>query len=165
MKALATQQDLIKIITPIHFNAYKLCKKAFKEYFKNSSNIAIFSQSDEEYVALTKLREQICEPSSNLEQKYYKLLTPVIISTKGDVLETQYKYLYIRKPDDTDYSKYLGDIDFYLPKDEYAALKQMLIDGGEFPGAEIYDRPGWDMIQISNPAIKSVAYVSTEDMT
>ena len=30
-------------------------------------------------------------------------------------------------------------------------------------GAEMYDRPGWDTIQISDPNINAVAYVSTKE--
>jgi hypothetical protein len=74
-----------------------------------------------------------------------------------------YTHLYIRKPDPTPYGQYNGDVDFVLSGDEYVELKKLLLDGEEIKVAQIYDRVGWDTIQLIWPGINSVGYISTKE--
>lgn len=141
-----------------------MCKQILGEYLPNSGNMGVFCHSDEEYTSLTKLREELTEPADNPNQKYYKLSEPIVIPAEGDVPETTYTHLYIRKPDPTPYGKYKGDVDFIIAPEKYLKLKEK-VENGEVKGAEIYDRPGWDNIQLSDHDIDAVAYVSTKEMT
>lgn len=127
--------------------------------------MGVFCHDDDEYERLMKIRDEITEPSDNPDQKYYRLIQPIIIPVKDDIPETTYTELYIRKPDTTSYGNYIGDVDFYLEPQEYLKVKNSLLEGVEIKGARIYDRPGWDMIQLFDPNISSVGYVSTKDMT
>ena len=45
---------------------------------------------------------------------------------------------------------------------EYERFKEAVVSG-QIKGAEIYDRPSWDTVQITSPDVDSVAFVSTGD--
>jgi len=47
----------------------------------------------------------------------------------------------------------------------YAELKKSLTGGIKFAGAKIFDRPDLDMIELSDPDIDALAYVSDRAMT
>ncbi len=149
---------LLDRIRCIHQDCYKLCQQAFGKDLLNSGNMGVFCQNEEEYQHFEQIRQEITLPSDNLKQKYFTLVEPIVV---GDIA---YQYLYIRQPDVSDYGKFLGDVDFYMPDADYLELKERLAEGETFSGAKMYDRTGWDMIQLSDPNIKSVAYVSTLEM-
>lgn len=157
-----TPQELFELIKQIHIDCNILCKQILGKYLSVSGNIGVFCQSKEEYELLTKIREELCEHSDNPNQKYFLLKEPIVISSQDDIPETAYMYLYIRKPDLTPYGKYKGDVDFVMDPVEYNKLKER-VENGMVPGAEIYDRPGWDTIQLTDPEIDSVGYVSTRE--
>jgi hypothetical protein len=115
-----------------------------------------------EYKLLTKLREELTKPSHDLKQKYFRLIESLIFSAEDDAPNTNYSYLYIRKPDDTSYGNYLGDVDFFTSPATYRKLKRSLKNGHINEGVRIYDRTGWDTIQITDAKINSVAYLSTK---
>lgn len=71
--------------------------------------------------------------------------------------------MYIRRPDP--YRHQTGDIDFYLAQEEYKKLKQEMLDGKQADGARVFERPDLDMIELYNPDVDVLAYVSTEEMT
>ncbi len=157
-------KQLLETITKIHFESYQLCKEAFGRYFANAGNIGIFCHGDDEYGYLTKIREELTEPSNNPNQKYYTLKDPIIIPGKDAVPETTYKYLYIRKPDPSAYGQHSGDVDFYTDA-EYESLIKQVADG-LIPGAELYEQAGvGTLIQISNQNIEALAYISKKEMT
>lgn len=158
-------EKLYAKVEHIHFSCFELCKQALGKYLPVAGNVGIFCQSEQEFELLTKLREEITEPLDNPNQKYYLLYKPIVIPAKEDVPKTSYTYLYIRKLDPTPYGRYVGDIDFVLKDSDYANLKESLKNGAVIKGAEIYNRPGWDMIQLSVPEIDCVAYVGTDAMT
>ena len=155
-------QELLNRIKHINFVCQKLCKITLGRYLKVSGNIGVFSQSVEEYKIFTKVRDEITEPSTNPNQKYYHLYNPIIIPAEIDIPETTYTHIYIRKLDSTPYGRYLGDVDFVLDSGEYIELKNKVLSG-TVKGAEIYDRPGWDTIQLTTPNFDCVAYVSTKE--
>lgn len=154
---IKSRDELLVAIRHVHFECYKLCKQSFDTYFTNAQNIGIFCHYDEEHAFLTELREEMTEVSDNVNQKYFRLHEPVVIPAEGDVPKTTYSYLYIRKPDP--YRAQVGDIDFYLPEEEYVALKETVRDG--IPGARIFDRTDLDMIELYDPDVDALAYVST----
>lgn len=154
---------LFEAIKHIHLSCYSLCKQSFGEYLPNAGNMGVFCHYDDEYAALIKIREALAEESDNVDQKYFRLHQPIIIPAQDDVPETTYTHLYIRKPDP--YRHHVGDVDFYLDPEKYTALKQSMLAGKKIQGARVFDRVDLDMIELYDPDIDALAYVSTEKMT
>ena len=77
--------------------------------------------------------------------------------------ETTYTHLYVRKPDI--YRAQVGDIDFYLEQSAYDKLKQSLVDGLKIKGARVFPRNDLDMIELYDPDIDALGYVSTNVMS
>ncbi|KKU19545.1 MAG: hypothetical protein UX31_C0005G0037 [Candidatus Nomurabacteria bacterium GW2011_GWA1_46_11] len=157
------ETELKKAIEHIHFSCYQLCKQSFGKYLPNAGNIGVFCHYEDEYKTLTKIREKLTEPSDNFNQKYFRLHKSIIIPAKDDILETTYTHLYVRKPDP--YRHHVGDLDFYLESEEYVELKRSLLDGKEIKGARVFERPDLDMIELYDPDIDALGYVSTKKMT
>src|SRR3990167_7388017 len=103
------------------------------------------------------------ETCKNLYQKYFRLHNPIVIPARGDVPKTTYAYLYIRRPDQ--YRAQVGDVDFVIGDKEYLELKESLQKGSQINGAKIFDRPDLDMVELSDPDIDALAYVSIRAMT
>jgi hypothetical protein len=162
MKEEKTKKQMFELVNKIHFGCFNLCKDAIGVYLPVAGNVGIFCQSEEEFKAFTKIRKEITEPSNNPDQKYYRLVQPIIISAVNDIPQTIYTHLYIRKPSAD--SPEAGDIDFVLSDGEYFSLKQKITEGIKIKGASIYDRPGWDNIEIRNSNINALAYISTQKM-
>lgn len=157
------QEELLEAIKHIHFACYQLCKQSFGEYLPNAGNIGVFCHYDDEYERLIAIRSELTESSDEPNQKYFKLHKPIVIPTKDDVHETTYTHLYIRKPDI--YRSQVGDIDFYLEQDDYDKLKAELKAGKHTRGARIFPRNDLDMIELYNPDVDVLAYVSTNTMS
>lgn len=160
---IKSKKELFDAIRHIHFEGYKLCKQTFGYYLPNAGNMGVFCHYDDEYGRLIKIRKELTEPSDNVNQKYFKLHKPIIISAKGDIPETTYTYLYIRKPDP--YRFHVGDLDFYLDPKEYGKLKKSLIADKKLNGARVFDRTDLDMIELYDPDVDVLAYVSTVKMS
>jgi hypothetical protein len=161
---IETKEQLLEAIKYTHFACYKLCKQSFSKYLPNAGNIGIFCHYDREYEYLTTLQKELCEMTDNFNQKYFKLLTPIVIPAGGDVPETTYTYLYIRKPDPYRYQ--VGDLDFYLEQSEYDELKQSLLTGkSDINGARAFDRADLDMVELYDPDVDTLGYVSIHKMT
>lgn len=160
---IKSEQELLEAITHTHFTCFELCKKAFDKYFPVAGNLGIFCHYGDEYKFLNELRKKLTEESDNLNQKYFRLHNPIIIPTRGDVPKTTYTYLYIRRPDQ--YRAQVGDVDFVIDDKKYIELKKSLQSGSQINGVKIFDRSDLDMIELSDPDIDSLAYVSTQAMT
>ena len=160
---IVNKDQLLEAIKHIHFSSYKLCKESFGKYFPNAGNVGIFCHYDDEYKNLIKIREDLAELSDNPNQKYYRLHKPIVIPANGDVPETTYTHLYIRKPDP--YRHHVGDLDFFLEPEQYAEFKTSLIAGKIIKGARVFPRADLDMIELHNPDVDVLAYVSTHHMT
>ena len=149
---------LLKIINQIHTDCHKLCFQALGEHLPVAGNIGVFCHSKNEYELFTKIRGELTYPSDNPNQKYFLLKEPIVIGS------ATYTHLYIRKPDPTPYGKYLGDVDFIMEEQEYSEFKNS-VQNGLIKGAEIYDRPSWETVQITDQNINSVAYISTKEFS
>jgi len=160
---IKSKEELFRAIKHIHFECYKLCKQSFGKYLGNAGNVGVFCHYMDEYKYLTKIRKQLTEATGNINQKYFRLKSPIVILAKGNVPKTTYTYLYIRKPDP--YRHHVGDIDFYLELKKYRKLKQEMLNGRKVKGARIFERPDLDMIELYDPDSDVLAYVSTEKMT
>jgi hypothetical protein len=133
------------------------------KYLPNAGNIGIFCHYDDEYEELIKIRKELTESSDNVNQKYYKLHEPIVIPAKDDVPETTYTYLYIRRPDPYRYQ--VGDVDFYLEPEKYNKLKHAMLNGKKVKGARVFDRPDLDMIELFDPDVDALGYISTAKMS
>lgn len=160
---IKSQVELLEAIKHIHFACYQLCKDSFGSYLPNAGNMGVFCHYNDEYEFLIELRKQLTEPSNNPDQKYFLLYEPIVIPAEGDVPETTYTHLYIRKPDP--YRHHVGDIDFYLEPEEYQGLKQSILDGKHIEGARIFPREDLDMVELHNPDVDALGYVSQKTMT
>jgi len=159
---ISTKTGLIEAIKYVHKACHKLCEQSFGKYLPTAGNIGIFCHYDSEYQQLTKLREELTEPSDNFNQKYFRLYEPITVVAEGDTPEAVYTYLYIRHP--VPDRPQVGDVDFYLEPEDYAKAKE-LAQKGEISGARIFERPDLDMIELYDPEVDALAYVSTHKMT
>lgn len=160
---IESKDKLIEAIRYIHFACHKLCKQSFGEYLPSAGNMGVFCHYENEYEQLVAIRKELTEPSNDPNQKYYKLYDPIVIPVEDDVPETTYTHLYIRKPDP--YRHHVGDIDFYLEPEQYAELKQSLLNGKIIKGARVFPRNDLDMIELYDPDVDALGYVSTNTMT
>lgn len=159
---IETKEQLLQAIAHIHLECYKLCKQSFGHYLPTAGNVGVFCHYDQEFNRLIAIRNEMVHPSDNPELKYYELLEPIVIHAQGDIPETTYTHLYIRRPDP--YRAQVGDIDFYLEKPAYDKLKQEMLAGKKVPGARVFARPDLDMIELYNPDSDALGYVSTHMM-
>ena len=160
---IKNKEQLLTAIKHIHFSCYYLCKKTFGKYLSNAGNMGIFCHYPDEYAFLIKLRQTLAESSDNINQKYYRLHKPIVIHSKGDIPKTTYTHLYIRKPDP--YRYHVGDIDFFLEPKKYDELKKSLLNGNIIKDARVFERSDLDMVELYNPDIDALAYVSSKKMT
>ena len=160
---ILSKQDLFATIEHIHFACHQLSMNSFGRYLSVAGNVGVFCHYDEEFEQLLKIRNKLTKPTNNPDLKYYELLDPIVIPTKNTVPGAAYTHLYIRKPDPYRYQT--GDIDFYLPLDEYNLLKANLASGYHVAGARIFERPDLDMIELYHPDIDALGYITTHTMT
>lgn len=160
---IKNENELLEAVKHIHFACFELCKQSFGEYLPVAGNMGVFCHYADEYESLIELRKQLTQASENINQKYFKLHQPVVIPARGDVPETTYTFLYIRKPDP--YRSHVGDVDFVLEEEKYQELKKSLRDGRVIKGARIFERPDLDMIELHDPDIDALGYVSPREMT
>jgi len=158
---IKSQSELAKAIEYIHFACFQLCHQALGKYLPVAGNVGVFCHYDDEYRFLTKLREELTEKSDNWNEKYYRLHEPISIPAQGDIRETKYTYLYIRRPDQ---HTEVGDVDFVLNKKEYNELKGSLSQGTEIKGLKKLDRPDLDLIKVFDPDIDALSFIGTKDM-
>lgn len=160
---IQNEVELLKAIEHTHFACFELCKQSFGRYLPVAGNIGVFCHYDDEYKTLIEIRKQLTEESDNLNQKYFLLHNPIVFSARGGVPETTYTHLYIRKPDP--YRAQAGDVDFVLEEDKYQELKKSLQDGEVIKGARVFERPDLDMVELYNPDVDTLGYVSPKAMT
>lgn len=160
---ISSKERLQEAIQYVHFEAYKLCQQTFGRYLPNSGNVGIFCHYQTEYEYLTEVRKELTETTDNYNQKYFRLHNPIIIPATTSTPETKYQFLYVRQPDP--YRHHVGDVDFFLPENEYLTLKSELEAGKMMTGARLFPSPQLDMIELFNPDSDVLAYVSTTKMT
>lgn len=147
----------------IHFEAHKLCRKNLGYFLSVAGNIGVFCHFENEFEILIKIRKELTDLSDNWNQKYFRLLKPIVLPAKDDIPETIYTYLYIRKPDPN--HPHVGDVDFYLKPSKYDKLKQSLLSGKVIPGVSIFERPDLDLLRLSDPDSDVIALVGKKTMT
>lgn len=160
---IENKAELFEAISYIHFAAHRLLQQNLGYLLPVSGNIGVFCHYEDEFERLTKIRKELTDESDNWNQKYFRLYKPIIIPAKGDVSETTYTYLYIRKPEVAHPN--VGDVDFYLEPDKYKELKQSLSSGKVIKGLKIFERPDLDLIRLYDPNIDVSAFVGTHQMS
>lgn len=159
---IKNEAELMEAIKHIHFACFELCKQSFGTYLPVAGNMGVFCHYEDEYEVLIELRKQLTEKSDNQNQKYFRLHNPIVIPAQKDIPETTYTHLYIRKPDP--YRHHVGDVDFIINEDKYQELKKSLKEGKTIKGARIFERVDLDMIELYNPDIDALGYVSPKEM-
>lgn len=159
---IKSKEELLKAIEYTHFTCFELCKKVFGKYLPVSGNIGIFSHFDNEFIFLTKLREELTDKEDNWNQKYFCLYKPIRFPAKGDTPEATYTYLYTRRPDPE--KAQVGDVDLVIEKDRFIELKSQSLEGKEVNGVELFYRPDLDMIRLSRPDVDVLPYATTKYM-
>ncbi|MFM7088700.1 MAG: hypothetical protein ACKOW9_04170 [Candidatus Paceibacterota bacterium] len=160
---IQNEEELLEAVKHVHFECFKLCKQSFGKYFPVAGNIGIFCHYNSEYKYLTEVREKLTDPSESINQKYFLLHNPIVIPASGDIPETRYTHLYIRKPDI--YRSQVGDVDFVIGDEEYIELKNQLSSGVEIKGARIFDRADLDMVELYDPDVDALGYISPKEET
>ena len=160
---IKAREELFEAIQYIHFACHKLCIQSFNKYLPNAGNMGVFCHYESEYKHLVDVRKQLTEPSNDPNQKYFRLHKPIVIPAQDGLPKTTYTHLYIRKPDI--YRAQVGDVDFFLEQKEYQDLKQSLVDGPIIKGARVFPRQDLDMIELFDPDIDALGYVSTNTMS
>jgi hypothetical protein len=160
---IKNKEELLEAIKHVHFECHKLCQQSFGKFLPIAGNMGVFCHYDYEYELLTNIRKELTESSDNLNQKYFRLHEPIVIATRGDIPETTYTYLYIRKPDPYRYQ--VGDVDFCLEPEKYAEIKKSLLAGKKIKGARVFDRADLNMIELYDPDVDALAYVSYDEMS
>lgn len=149
---------MMEAIKHIHFACHTLCKQFIGMYLSVAGNIGVFCHYDDEYIFLKKLQAELTDLSKSVYGKYFLLRKPIVIPAKGDIPETTYSYLYIRKPDSKKHQ--VGDIDFYLEPKKYAELKQSLLMGKVIKGARtLPNRPDLDLIELYDSNIDAFGFI------
>jgi len=160
---IKNHKELLEAVKHIHVECHKLCMESLGKYLPNAGNMGIFCHYDKEYETLIKIREKLAEPSDNPNQKYFRLYKAITISAKAGIPRATYTHIYFRKPDP--YRHHVGDLDFYLEQEKYTRLKQSILAGKNVKGARVFERPDLDMVELYNPDVDVLAYVSTKKMT
>lgn len=155
--------QLLEAIKHVHFACFELCKHSFGKYLPVAGNVGVFCHYEDEYKNLIKFREQLTEASDNINQKYFRLHEPITIPTEGDIPETTYTHLYIRRPDP--YRAQVGDVDFVLEEGKYIELKNSLLAGTSIKGARVFERTDLDMVELYDFDVDALGYVSPREMT
>lgn len=153
--------DFQQKLEKIYAESKKLLISTFERNYTSSGNIAIFSQSEKEYKDYKHIVNQLIIPSENSNQKYFELQSPITLAY--DEYNDVITHIYIRKYDPSDYGKYSGDMDFVCSNDEYMKLKTDVLSR-KIPNCTMYERTGWDTIQITHKESPVVAYLSTMEM-
>jgi hypothetical protein len=160
---IKSREEMMEVIRHLHFESYKMCRNTLGRYLDISGNIGIFCHYEDEFAFLKIIQSEICYPSEDKNTKYFELKIPVIFPETNGIPQTTYTHLYIRKPDI--YRSQVGDIDFYMDEQKYQNLKQEIIGGKVLKDARIFPRPDLDMIELFNPDIDVLTYVSTFKMS
>ena len=158
---ISSKEKLLEAIEYTHFACFELLKRNFGKYLCVAGNIGIFCHLDDEYKFLSKLREEMTISSGNWNEKYFRLHDPIMVPARGDIPETVYTYLYIRKPDQ---HTEVGDIDFVMDKKEYDGLKSSLVHGKRIKGIEILDRPELDLIKVFDQDADVLSFIGKKNM-
>lgn len=158
---IKSEEELLEAIKYTHFACFELCKKTIGKYLSVAGNIGIFCHYEDEYKFLTGVREKLTEETENWNHKYYLLHKPIEIPAQGDVPATTYTYLYVRKPDA---HTEVGDADFVFSGKEYTELKNSLLQGTKIEGVGIFDRPGIELLRLSDPDFDVLSFAGPKNM-
>jgi hypothetical protein len=159
---IKSKEEFMKAIEYVHFACFELTKRAFGKYLPISGNLGIFSHFDDEFAFLTKIREELTQNDINWNQKYFLLHEPIVIPKKGDVPETTYTFLYVRRPDVE--KPQVGDIDLVLGSDEFEALKSQSLNGKEVNGVKLSFRPDLNMVELYADGADAVPFITFKYM-
>ena len=159
---IKNETQLFKCIEYLHKANYELCKKTMQSYLPVRGNIGVFAHYDEEYNYLLSLSQKLTDHSVSFNNKYFKLIKPIVIPAEDNIPSATYEFLYIRKPDP--YRSQVGDIDYVLNPELYNQLKNSLIKGESRLGIRLFERPKDDIIELFDPDLDVLSYLAKKSM-
>lgn len=154
---IKTGAEAYQALQYVHETYHALCLKTMGRYLPVQGLIVIFCHYDDEYQSLLKFREKQTNTQDHFLNKYFRLHEDITFTASGDTPSATYRYLYIRQPDP--WRAQVGDLDFALPADEYQALKSELAQSPR-PGVRIFPRNDLDMIELYDPDLDVLAYIT-----
>ncbi len=157
---IKSETKLLECINYLHEANYKLCKKTMNRYLPVRGNVGVFTHYDDEYNLLLSLSRKLTNRSVHLNNKYFKLISPIFIPAEGNIPPATYEFLCIRKPDP--YRSQVGDIDYVISTDSYNKLKNSLTKGESHSGIRLFERPGDSMIELFDPDLDVLSYLVTK---
>lgn len=131
---------------------HELVEVILGEILPVSGNIGYFCHYADEYTSLKKIQNELCRMDNSVHGKYFELKTPIHTDT------SEYKFLYIRKPDP--YRHHVGDIDFFVDADQFSSLKAR-VEQEQLHGARMIVRPDLEMIELFHPDYDVLAYITS----
>lgn len=153
-----TTEQLYDKVAYIYYECSQLISDGIGFVPETAGNVAIFCQSEADYVEFQKLADRLVLPSDDPTQKYFQLRNPLTVQSNGTAPSTILSWLYIRKPaKDTTES---GDVDYVLNQSAYEKLKTQ-VQSSAIKNGSIYDRVGWDMIEFKNEGYDGLPYICT----
>lgn len=158
---ITSEKELLNTIEYLHIECHRLINKKLGKFLPVAGDVCIFCHFDDEYEKLTEISKDLVVSSKNQNQKYFQLKEPFLIPAKDEIPAATYEWLYIRKPNPK--SPQVGDIDFVLTDEQYNELKES-VTANQIKDARVYDRPGWDMIEILENEIDALPYICTKNM-
>ena len=154
---------IIPLVEALQYEEWLLAQRSLNDALEAYGIIADRCSERASQIAFLPNRGSYYDYHLKVNQKYFELVEPLVFAADGDAPETTYTHLYIRQPDP--YRHHVGDIDFYLPQDEYDKLYSDLKSGKEITGARIFPSPHLDMIELHDPDSDVLVYISTHQMT
>lgn len=151
--------QLFAAIEYIHTQCHEACREVMGRYLPVAGNIGVFCHDEAEFVRLTHMREELTDSFVHWNHKYFRLHTPVTIEANNDIPPATYTYVYIRKPDEA--HPQVGDVDFYLPQDEYVRIKARVLKGDGPVGLSVFERPDLDLLVIDPGDRDIVAFIGS----
>ena len=160
---IETKEQLLQAIIYTHLACHQLCEQSLGKYLPVVGDLGVFCHYDYEYDKLVAIQKELVNFSDSFNGKYFRLNESITIATQDGVPEATYTHLYVRKPDP--YRSQVGDLDFYMTPDDYSELKSSLTDGKVVKGARTFGRADLDMIELYDPDIDTLGYLSTHKVT
>jgi hypothetical protein len=154
---IADEAELRQAVGYLHTACYELCLQSLGVALDVLGNVGVFTHYEAEYERLTVIRRELTFDSDNPDTKYFVLREPIVIDQSGRIPEGVYTHLYIRRPDP--YRHHVGDIDFVVGNQYYDKLRTS-VSAEELVGARVFPRADLDMVELFDPDVDVLGYVS-----
>ena len=91
---ITSKHELLRAIEYTHFACFELCKRYFGRYLPVSGNVGIFCHYEDEFVLLTKLREELTEKYFHWNQNIFVFMSQSL-SPQKEIYQKQHIHICI----------------------------------------------------------------------